>query len=65
MKKCIVCREKTERVEGMGIFSFMTGPKDLNSLFYLLKEDHIPAGKCPYGDGYSAERIRDILLKEL
>ena len=33
MKKCIVCREKTERVEGMGIFSFMTGPKDLNSLF--------------------------------
>ena len=64
-KKCIVCREKTERIEGMGTFSFMTSPSDLSSLFYTLKADPIPVGECPYGDGHSAERIRDILLKEL
>ena len=64
-KKCIVCREKTERIEGMGTFSFMTDPEGLSELFYTLKADPIPVGDCPYGDGHSAERIRDILLEEI
>ena len=64
-KKCIVCREKTERVEGMGTFSFMTSADELNNLFYILKADHVPIGECPYGDGHSAARITDILLAEL
>ena len=64
-KKCIVCREKTERIEGMGTFSFMTNVDELENLFYMIKEEHIPHGECPYGDGKSASRIKDILSKEL
>tara|TARA_R110000824_G_scaffold140927_2_gene307268 strand:- start:39 stop:1055 length:1017 start_codon:yes stop_codon:yes gene_type:complete len=64
-KKCIVCREKTERIEGMGTFSFMANVHDLENLFYMIKEDPIPVGISPYGDGKSAPRIKDILIKEL
>ena len=64
-KKCIVCREKTERTEGMGHFSFMSGLSELERIFYEIKDDHIPTEECPYGDGKSAERIRDILIDEL
>jgi len=64
-KKCIVCREKTERTEGMGDFSFMSGVEEIEGLFYNIKKDHIPTKECPYGDGKSSERIRDILIDEL
>jgi len=64
-KKCIVCREKTERTEGMGVFSFMSNVEELEGLFYMIKGDHIPNEVCPYGDGHSAIRIRDILVDEL
>ena len=36
-KKCIVCRETTERVEGMGTFAFMSSPEKVEDDFYLLK----------------------------
>ena len=64
-KKCIVCREKTERTEGMGDFSFMSNIEELDRHFYMIKDDHIPTEECPYGDGHSAIRIRDILVDEL
>ena len=64
-KKCIVCRERTERIEGMGTFSFMCSPNELCSLFNDIMKDPIPNGSCPYGDGHSAERITKILLEEL
>jgi len=64
-KKCIVCRTTTERPEGIGTFSFMTGVDELENLFYEVKESPIPVGKCPYGDGKSADRIVNILKQEL
>ena len=64
-KKCIVCRETTERVEGMGTFAFMSNPATVENDFYMLMGDHIPDEECPYGDGQSAERITNILLEEL
>ena len=64
-KKCIVCRETTERVEGMGTFAFMSSPDKVESDFYAMIDDYIPDDECPYGDGKSAERITNILLEEL
>ncbi len=64
-KKCIVCRETTERVEGMGTFAFMSKPDMIESDFYSMIDDYIPDDVCPYGDGHSAERITDILIEEL
>lgn len=66
-KKSIVCRQKTERTGGLGTFSALCHhPEDLARLVedanknYQIPED-IP---CPYGDGYAAEKIYEI-LKEL
>jgi UDP-N-acetylglucosamine 2-epimerase (non-hydrolysing) len=64
-KKCIVCREATERVEGMGTFAFMSSPDKVEEDFYAMIDDYIPNDECPYGDGHSAERITNILLEEL
>jgi|TARA_B100000282_G_scaffold51837_2_gene33117 UDP-N-acetylglucosamine 2-epimerase (non-hydrolysing) len=64
-KKCIVCREATERVEGMGTFAFMSSPDRVENDFYSMIDDYIPEDTCPYGDGHSAERITNILLEEL
>ena len=64
-KKCIVCRETTERVEGMGTFAFMTNPQQLENDFYMVLKDHVPDDVCPYGDGLSANRITNLLLEEL
>lgn len=64
-KKCIVCRETTERVEGMGTFAFMSSPETIEKDFYMIMEDPIPNDECPYGDGLSANRITNILLEEL
>ena len=64
-KKCIVCRETTERVEGMGTFAFMSSPDRVENDFYLLIDDYIPNDNCPYGDGKSADRITNILLDEI
>ena len=61
-KKCIVCRKTTERPEGLNIFSFLcTKPDNLSSIFRDLINDYIPNGKSPYGDGYSANKIIEIL----
>ena len=64
-KKCIVCRETTERVEGMGTFAFMTNPQQLENDFYMVLKDHVPDDVCLYGDGLSANRITNLLLEEL
>ena len=64
-KKCIVCRDFTERVEGMGTFSFTATPDTLWDIFELLINDYIPVGECPYGDGRSSNKIRNILVAEL
>jgi len=64
-KKCIVCRKKTERMEGMGNFSFLCDVDELEGLFYKLKKDNVPVGKSPYGDGKTAKKVLKILKEEL
>ena len=69
-KKCIVCRQVTERVEGMGLFSFMcSSPSELHTLFNWLNSDNTykvtPNEICPYGNGDAAAKICDILLEVL
>ena len=65
-KKCIVCREKTERTEGLGTFSYLCEtPDKLKSTFEKIKNDYIPHGICPYGDGYAANKIYEILKDEV
>ena len=66
-KPCIVCREKTERGEGLGDFSWLCqDPDHLSDLFYQLKDYKIDMTlPCPYGDGYASEKILDILKEEI
>jgi len=60
-KKCIVCREHTERSEGLGTFSFLTSPDKIEVLFHEIQKYPIPYGDCPYGDGMASYKILDIL----
>ena len=65
-KKCIVCREKTERVEGLGTFAFMCEkPEQLESLFQKVNSDYKIDLPSPYGDGFSSKRIVEILSDEI
>lgn len=59
-KKVIVCRETTERPEGIytGHIHICNTPKYLRRLFDELIFDYYINENCPYGDGKSAERIK-------
>jgi UDP-N-acetylglucosamine 2-epimerase (non-hydrolysing) len=60
-KKCIVCRETTERSEGEYIFSWLChDPEQLEYLFKSTKRKMVDM-PCPYGDGKASDRIKDIL----
>jgi UDP-N-acetylglucosamine 2-epimerase (non-hydrolysing) len=60
-KKCIVCREHTERSEGVGTFSTLVNPNNIEKIFDKLIKDYIIDIQCPYGDGKSSQRILNIL----
>ena len=65
-KKCIVCRKTTERLEGVNTFAFMClEPEGLEEIFNQVNADHIPVGDCPYGDGYAAEKVYEVLKDEV
>ena len=65
-KKCIVCREKTERQEGIGTFAVKcTAPRALAGLFKNMNNNYIPSGECPYGDGYAAEKAFEVIASEV
>ena len=66
-KKVIVCRETTERPEGIGTghLHLCKSPKDLKDLFGRLEENSYICKPCPYGDGRTAEKIKKILNNEL
>jgi len=65
-KKCIVCRKKTERQEGIGTFALKCiAPKALAGLFKSINEHYIPTGDCPYGDGYAAEKAFEVIESEI
>tara|TARA_R110000772_G_scaffold69886_2_gene154063 strand:- start:119 stop:1051 length:933 start_codon:yes stop_codon:yes gene_type:complete len=63
-KKCLVCREITERPESVGLSSFMVHePNELKDLFTNHIQSPIIDIESPYGDGYASEKICDILEK--
>lgn len=64
-KPIIVCRKTTERPESIGITSFMCqNPEYLEESFKSVMKERIRVVTCPYGDGYSAEKIVKILYDE-
>ena len=65
-KKVIVCRKVTERPASLGTHSFIcNGPSELEPLFYDVIRDYKTNSPCPYGDGYSSDRILEILEEQL
>lgn len=63
-KKCLVCRKVTERPESVGLTSFMVeSPKQLINSFNEHIINYEVNISSPYGDGYSSEKICDILEK--
>lgn len=63
-KPCIVCRDFTERVEGLGTFSVLCkDPKELNGLTEWATNADLSSDACPYGDGNSSNYICDIYEK--
>jgi UDP-N-acetylglucosamine 2-epimerase (non-hydrolysing) len=66
-KPCIVCRNKTERQEGVGEFSWLCKrPRELTDLFHRLKDHNIDTNlECPYGNGNASEKILNILKSNI
>lgn len=61
-KKCLVCREETERPESIGTTSVMVGrPEELALIFKREISSPEVNAECPFGDGHAAERIAEIL----
>lgn len=62
-KKIIVCRETTERPEGKksGQLVVCKSPSNLNKIFQSLKFNYEIDSPCPYGDGNSSLKIKQII----
>lgn len=61
-KKCLVCRETTERPESIGLTSFIIKkPEYLKSMFDSEIKKYETNFESPYGDGTSAKKIIKIL----
>lgn len=62
-KKCIVCREHTERAEGLGAFARLCGsPEGLPFAFESVNRDYeVGELACPYGDGEASGRVAQVL----
>jgi len=58
-KKVIVCRTTTERPEGIetGHLYICDTPQDVRSLFNEINSNYQIDTECPYGDGYSSQKI--------
>ena len=65
-KKSIVCREVTERPEGIatGHTIMCPAPEILKEVFQQVKEDPTIEADCPYGDGYAALRVKAFYEKD-
>ena len=61
-KKCLVCRETTERPESISMTTFLVKePELLVDMFdYHIKNVEVNF-ECPFGDGYASEKISKIL----
>lgn len=60
-KRCIICRDTTERPEALGDFSTLTTPFQLKGEFKYQLNNSIPDAECPFGDGYTSRRVVEIL----
>lgn len=62
-KKVIVCRTTTERPEGIetGHLYICNTPQDVRSLFNEINSNYQIDTECPYGDGYSSQKIAKYL----
>lgn len=62
-KKVIVCRKTTERPEGLlsGHLHLCPTPNKLFELFSELEKTPHIFSPCPYGDGKSAQKVKDII----
>lgn len=62
-KQVIVCRMTTERPEGIdtGHLHICRTPKELPILFEFINTNHGINVECPYGDGKSSIKIKNIL----
>jgi UDP-N-acetylglucosamine 2-epimerase (non-hydrolysing) len=62
-KKVIVCRKTTERPEAIytGHLHMCSSPNKLKKLFELLNKEFYINMPCPYGDGKSSEKIKELL----
>ena len=62
-KKVIVCRKTTERPEGIDTnhLYMCKSPKELHSLFEIINKNYSVDSECPYGDGKSSVKIKNIL----
>lgn len=65
-KKVIVCRETTERPEGIysGHLHLCKDSMNLKEIFYQLKKNYYIDAKCPYGDGQSATKVLNLIRNE-
>jgi len=63
-KRVIVCREKTERPEGINTNHLVMCKtvKSLPTTFESVNNNYKINEECPYGDGHSSQKIIDILL---
>ena len=62
-KKVIVCRDVTERPEGIiaGHLHLCHTPGELPKLFGSLVNNYYINSKCPYGDGNTAKLIKTLI----
>jgi UDP-N-acetylglucosamine 2-epimerase len=61
-KKCLVCRNTTERQESIGKSSFLiNSPEHLKHEFEYHLVNYNISELCPYGDGYSSDKIINLL----
>lgn len=66
-KRVIICRESTEREEGVsqGFHVMCKKPQFLPGMFAYISKNYKPNEKsiCPFGDGHASEKILEIFLK--
>ena len=63
-KKIIVCRQDTERQEGIksGHSVLCQTPSELPRIFEYVNKHYQISAKCPFGDGKASERISKIVV---
>ena len=65
-KKCLVCRETTERPESIGITTFMVkSVNNLNNIFNEHIYNYEVNTTSPFGDGFASKKITKVLMGKI